>query len=357
METHDSIDRAIDQTIRQALALKASDLHLSAGLPPMARVHGVLRALDPSGPAWSDAQVRQVLQQLMTPARWTAFQAHLEDDFALTHPDWGRWRINAFHQHRGAALVMRFIPAAVPRLAELQAPALLSGLALQTHGLILVTGPTGCGKSTLLAALLDHANRTLQGHLLTIEDPIEFVHSPQQCAINQREVGLHSHSFEAALRSALREDPDVILIGELRDLATIRLALTAAETGHLVLASLHTASAPQAIDRMVDVFPAEEKDMVRTLLADALLAVVAQTLCPRQDGTARVAAHEVMVATPAVRNLIREGKGAQLYSALQTGAQAGMQTLDQSLQALRQSGQISADTARSLARFPASVSP
>jgi twitching motility protein PilT len=265
--------------------------------------------------------------------------------------------VNAVQQHRGAALVLRFIPTTVPRLAELNAPALLSDLALQAHCLILVTGPTGCGKSTLLAALLDHANRTLQGHFLTIEDPIEFVHTPKQCAINQREVVLHTHSFEAAQRSALREDPDVILIDELRDLATIRLALTAAETGHLVLASLHTASAPQAIDRMVDVFPAEEKDMVRTLLADALLAVVAQTLCPRPDGTGRVAAHEVMVATPAVRNLIREGKGAQLYSALQSGALAGMQTLDQSLQALRQKGQISAETARTLARFPGNMSP
>lgn len=342
---------------RQALALGASDLHLSAGLPPMARVHGVLQALNSQTPAWCNGQVQQVLQQLMTAERWSAFATHLEDDFAFTHPDGGRWRVNAFQQHRGTAIVMRAIPDTVPRLADLQAPALLNTLALKSSGLILVTGPTGCGKSTLLAALLDHANRSLQGHLLTIEDPIEFVHTPHQCVVNQREVGLHTHSFEAALRSALREDPDVILIGELRDLATIRLALTAAETGHLVLASLHTASAPQAVDRMVDVFAAEEKDLVRTLLADALLAVVAQTLCPRQDGPGRVAAHEVMVATPAVRNLIREGKTAQLYSVLQTGAQAGMHTLDQSLQGLRQSGQISADTARSLAKFPALLSP
>jgi len=357
METPETIHKTMDETLRQALQLGASDLHLSAGQPPMARVHGVLRVLNSEASVWSDAQVRLVLQQLMTPERWTDFQVRLEDDFAYSHARWGRWRVNAFAQDRGAALVMRFIPATVPRLADLHAPTVLNALAQQAHGLILVTGPTGCGKSTLLAALLDHANRSLQGHLLTIEDPIEFIHTPQQCAINQREIGLHSHSFEAALRSALRQDPDVILIGELRDLATIRLALTAAETGHLVLASLHTASAPQAIDRMVDVFPAEEKDMVRTLLAEALLAVVAQTLCPRQDGKGRVAAHEVMVATPAVRNLIREGKVAQLYSALQTGAQVGMQTLDQSLQALRLSGQISADTARSLARFPAHVSP
>jgi twitching motility protein PilT len=353
MPVHDNPDTVV----RHALSLGASDLHLSAGLSPMARVDGVLSRLDAEASAWSDAQVRQFMEQLMSPQRWTAFQTHHEDDFAFAHPDWGRWRVNAFEQQRGAALVMRCIPTQVPSLSQLHAPDLLSRLALQAHGLILITGPTGCGKSTLLAALLDHANRTLQGHLLTIEDPIEFVHTPQQCAISQREVGLHSHSFEVALRSALREDPDVILIGELRDLATIRLALTAAETGHLVLASLHTASAPQAIDRMVDVFPADEKDMVRTLLADALLAVVTQTLCPRQNHTGRVAAHEVMVATPAVRNLIREGKTAQLYSALQTGAQVGMQTLDQSLNALRLSGHISADTARSLARFPASVSP
>lgn len=353
MQVHDTADKVV----RQALRLGASDLHLSAGLSPMARVDGVLSRMDADAPAWSDAQVRQFMEQLMAPLRWTAFQTQHEDDFAFAHPEWGRWRVNAFEQQRGAALVMRCIPSTVPSLTELHAPALFSRLALRGQGLILVTGPTGCGKSTLLAALLDHINRSLQGHLLTIEDPIEFVHTPKQCAINQREVGLHSLSFEAALRSALREDPDVILIGELRDLATIRLALTAAETGHLVLASLHTASAPQAIDRMVDVFPSDEKDMVRTLLADALLAVVTQTLCPRQNQAGRVAAHEIMVATPAVRNLIREGKTAQLYSALQTGAQMGMQTLDQSLHALQQSGQISAETARSLARFPASVSP
>lgn len=343
--------------VRQALAVGASDLHLSAGLPPMVRLHGALQAFNPPGPVWHDDQVQQVLKQLMPAERWHNFASQREDDFALAHPEWGRWRVNAFHQHRGAALVMRAIPDRVPLLAQLHAPAQLSGLALQPSGLILVTGPTGCGKSTLLAALLDHANRSLQGHLLTIEDPIEFVHTPQRCMINQREVGAHTHSFENALRSALREDPDVILIGELRDLATIRLALTAAETGHLVLASLHTASAPQAVDRMVDVFPAGEKDMARTLLADALLAVIAQTLCPRQDGLGRVAAHEVMVATPAVRNLIREGKTAQLYSVVQTSAHAGMQTLEQSLQALQHSGQISSDTARSLARFPARVSP
>lgn len=337
--------------LAQALALGASDLHLSAGMPPMVRVHGQLHAVDVQAPAWNNSAVQQALQSLLTAERWSAFQTQREDDFAFSHAEWGRWRVNAFQQHRGLALVMRAIPGSVPRLADLQAPALLHDLALHTQGLILVTGPTGCGKSTLLAALLDHANRMRQGHLLTIEDPIEFVHTPQQCAINQREVGVHTHSFEAALRSALREDPDVILIGELRDLATIRLALTAAETGHLVLASLHTASAPQAIDRMVDVFPAAEKELVRTLLAESLLAVLAQTLCPRQDGTGRVAAHEVMVATPAVRNLVREGKTAQLYSALQTGAQAGMQTLDQSLQALQRSDQISAETAHRLSRF------
>ena len=343
--------------LRQALAMGASDLHLSAGQPPMVRVHGQLRAMDPGAPAWNDLQVQHMLQSMVSAERLSAFQTRLENDFAFDHAETCRWRVNAFQQQRGMALVLRAIPATVPLLATLQAPPLLGALVLQTQGLILVTGPTGSGKSTLLAALLDHANRTLQGHLLTIEDPIEFVHTPQQCAVSQREVGMHTRSFEAALRSALREDPDVILIGELRDLATIRLALTAAETGHLVLASLHTASAPQAIDRMVDVFPAAEKELVRTLLAEVLLAVIGQTLCPRQDGPGRVAAHEVMVATPAVRNLIREGKTAQLYSALQTGAQAGMQTLEQSLQALLHSGQISAQTAQRGRRFATRLSP
>jgi twitching motility protein PilT len=346
----------IEQWLRQALALGASDLHLSAGLTPMVRVHGELRALDVQAPACSDAQIRQVIEQIMPPARWAVFADALEDDFAIEWADGGRFRVNAFHHQRGAGLVMRAIAQQVPQLADLQAPELLSSLALKSSGLILVTGPTGCGKSTLLAALLDHANRNLRGHLLTIEDPIEFVHTPQQCAVNQREVGLHTRSFEAALRSALREDPDVILIGEMRDLATIRLALTAAETGHLVLASLHTTSAPKAVDRIVDVFPAEEKDMVRTMLSESLLAVVAQTLCPREDGQGRIAAHEVMVGTPAVRNLIREGKVAQLYSALQTGGQAGMQTLDQSLQALAKKTLISMATARALARFPENFS-
>jgi twitching motility protein PilT len=342
----------IEQWLRKALDLGASDLHLFAGMAPMVRVHGELRTLDTLAPVWTDTQIRQVLGQIMPPARWAVFADTLEEDFAIEWADGGRFRVNAFHHQRGMGLVMRAIAHQVPRLGDLHAPALLSSLALKSSGLILVTGPTGCGKSTLLAALLDHANRSLKGHLLTIEDPIEFVHTPLQCAVNQREVGLHTHSFEAALRSALREDPDVILIGELRDLASIRLALTAAETGHLVLASLHTASAPKAVDRIVDVFPAEEKDMVRTMLSESLLAVVAQTLCAREDGQGRIAAHEVMVATPAVRNLIREGKVAQLYSVLQTGGQAGMQTLDQSLQALAKKSLISMATARALARFP-----
>ncbi|WP_350294841.1 type IV pilus twitching motility protein PilT [Limnohabitans sp. Rim8] len=342
----------IEQWLRMALALGASDLHLSAGLAPMVRVHGELRTLDTQAPVCTDTQIRQVLAHIMPPARWAVFTDTLEDDFAIEWADGGRFRVNAFHHQRGPGLVMRAIAQQVPRLGDLHAPELLSSLALKSSGLILVTGPTGCGKSTLLAALLDHANRSLRGHLLTIEDPIEFVHTPLQCAVNQREVGLHTHSFEAALRSALREDPDVILIGELRDLASIRLALTAAETGHLVLASLHTASAPRAVDRIVDVFPAEEKDMVRTMLSESLLAVVAQTLCKREDGQGRIAAHEVMLATPAIRNLIREGKVAQLYSALQTGGQAGMQTLDQSLQALAKKSLISMATARALARFP-----
>ena len=343
---------SIEHWAAQAVDMGASDLHLSAGAPPMVRLHGALRTLDAALPVSSHAQVLQVLQSLMPSESWSEFANTLEEDFAVSLEGIGRFRVNAFHQQRGAALVMRTIPAEVPTLAALQAPPLLQKLALHSSGLILVTGPTGSGKSTLLAAMLDHANRHLQGHLLTIEDPIEFVHKPQLCAVNQREVGRHTHSFEAALRSALREDPDVILIGELRDLSSIRLALTAAETGHLVLASLHTASAPQAVDRIVDVFAVEEKEMVRTLLAESLLAVIAQNLCPRLDGPGRVAAHEIMVGTPAVRHLVREGKVAQLYSALQTGAQTGMQTLDQSLQALRKAGTISLEVARQCARFP-----
>ena len=332
---------------RQALALGASDLHLSAGLPPMVRVHGVLQALNTPSPAWCNGQIQQVLQQLMTAERWNAFATRLEDDFAFAHPDWGRWRVNAFQQHRGTAIVMRAIPDTVPRLIDLQAPGLLNTLALKSSGLILVTGPTGCGKSTLLAALLDHANRSLQGHLLTIEDPIEFVHNSQKCVINHREVGTHTKSFAAALRGALREDPDIIMVGEMRDLETISLAMEAAMTGHLVFGTLHTINAMKTVDRVIEIFPAGQQGQVRSTLADALKAVVSQTLFKRIDIKGRCAALEILIATPAVRNLIREGKTYQILSSMQTGKKFGMQTLDDAIMEFLEKKMVSPDQAYS----------
>lgn len=321
-----------------ALLAQASDLHLSAGRAPMARVHGRLVAL--AEQALGAEAVAALLQTVLNPAQWAEFGRRQDLDFAFEMPGLGRFRVNAFVHRLGPAAVFRHVPERVPSLAELGAPALLAELALRPRGLVLVTGPTGSGKSTTLAAMVDHLNRQRACHLITIEDPIEFVHIPQQALISQREVGVHTADFASALRAALREDPDVLLVGELRDPPTIRLALTAAETGHLVLATLHTHSAPKSVDRIVDVFEAAEKDLVRTMLADSLLAVVCQTLCRRADGQGRVAAHELMLGTPAVRNLVREGKLAQLTSVLQTGAAQGMMTLDQSLGRLLQQGLI-----------------
>ena len=340
----------ITQLLSFSVKNQASDLHLSAGLPPMIRVHGDVRRInvDPL----DDAQVRALLHALMTEAQRDEFEAHLECDFALSVEGLSRFRVNAFHQSRGAAAVLRTIPTEIQSLERLQVPRILADLALRPRGLVLVTGPTGSGKSTTLAAMVHHFNDNMHGHILTIEDPIEFVHAPRRCVINQREVGPNTASFSAALRSALREDPDAILVGELRDLETIRLALTAAETGHLVFATLHTAGAAKTIDRIIDVFPGNEKDMVRAMLSESLLAVISQTLCRRRDGCGRVAAHEILVGTPAVRNLIRESKIAQLYSVMQTGTALGMQTLDQSLLELLRRQLISNAEARALARSP-----
>jgi twitching motility protein PilT len=284
--------------------------------------------------------------------------ADAHTDFAFNHLDFavsleglGRFRINAYLQARGPAMALRLIPDTLPDLKALRAPECVASWGRHAHGLVLMTGPTGSGKSTLLAALLHDINQHSEGHLLTLEDPIEYEHAPLQCLIHQREVGRDTPDFESGLRAALREDPDVILVGEMRDAATIRLALTAAETGHLVLSTLHTASAPQAVDRLVDAFPSHEKEAMRALFAENLIAVLAQTLCPQLGGVGRVAAHEIMVGTPAIKNLIREGKVSQLYSALQTGQASGMQTLDQSLLRHFQSGQISADTLRLLSKF------
>ncbi|WP_314916277.1 type IV pilus twitching motility protein PilT [Pseudomonas helleri] len=315
----------------------ASDLHLSAGVAPMLRVDGEIQRSDL--PMLAPAAARELIHSVMNSAQRSAFESAHEADFSYAVPGLGRFRVNAFEQQRGAGAVFRSITSQVPSLEGLGLGEVFKGLCSLSQGLVLVTGATGSGKSTTLAAMIDHINATRQQHILTIEDPIEYLHAPRQCLINQREVHRDTHSVAAALRSALREDPDVIMLGELRDLETIRLALTAAETGHLVLATLHTASAAKAVDRIIDVFAADEKAMVRTMLSESLQGVIAQTLVKRVGG-GRVAAHEIMLATPAIRNLIRENKVAQMVSAIQTGAAAGMQTLEMSLKRLKENGLI-----------------
>jgi twitching motility protein PilT len=315
----------------------ASDLHLSAGLPPLIRIDGDVRKIDM--PTLEHKQVFDLIYDVMSDKQRKEYESKLEIDFSFEIPDVSRFRVNAFNQNRGSAAVFRTIPSDVLTLEQIKAPELFRELIEKPKGLILVTGPTGSGKSTTLAAMLDHINKNHYGHLLTIEDPIEFVHESKKCLINQREVHRDTLSFESSLRSALREDPDYILVGEMRDLETIRLALTAAETGHLVFGTLHTTSAPKTIDRIVDVFPAAEQGMVRTMLSESLQAVISQTLL-KKIGGGRVAAHEIMIGTPAIRNLIRENKVAQMYSSLQTGQKYGMQTLDQNLVALIRSGQV-----------------
>lgn len=334
-----------------ALALResASDLHLAAGRVPALRVDGRMRPLDL--PPLEPAAMRALLAQCMSERQLREFDAHRDLDFAMALPGAPRCRVSVFEQLHGAGAVLRLLPLRVPSLEELGLGETFRRLLDAGSGLLLVTGPTGSGKSTTLAALVDHLNRQRELHILTLEDPLEFIHEPQRSHVSQREIPRHSPGFAQALRAALRQDPDVLMLGELRDLETIRLALTAAETGHLVLATLHTSSAVKSVDRIVDVFAGEEKAMVRSLLAESLQAVVSQVLVPRIGG-GRVAAHEILVATPAVRNLIREGKMAQLYSAMQTGAGQGMQTLDSSLQGLVVQGQISAESARANRRSP-----
>ncbi|WJN59261.1 type IV pilus twitching motility protein PilT [Pseudomonas sp. SO81] len=327
----------------------ASDLHLSAGLPPMIRVDGDVRRINL--PAMDHKQVHALIYDIMNDKQRKDYEEFLETDFSFEVPGVARFRVNAFNQNRGAGAVFRTIPSKVLSMEDLGMGEVFKKITDVPRGLVLVTGPTGSGKSTTLAAMLDYLNSNKYHHILTIEDPIEFVHESKKCLVNQREVHRDTHGFSEALRSALREDPDIILVGEMRDLETIRLALTAAETGHLVFGTLHTTSAAKTIDRVVDVFPAEEKSMVRSMLSESLQAVISQTLL-KKIGGGRVAAHEIMIGTPAIRNLIREDKVAQMYSSIQTGGALGMQTLDNCLKGLVSKGLVSREAAREKAKTP-----
>lgn len=342
----------ITELLAAGVRLRASDLHLSAGLAPMLRVDGDVWPLD--WPVLAPTQVAELLSPLLNNHQQKDFETSLETDFAFELPEVARFRVNVFQQHRGMGAVFRTIPSTVQSLENLGLGEVFRRIADLPHGLVLVTGPTGSGKSTTLAAMIDYLNTHRRQHILTLEDPIEFVHQPKNALINQRQVHRDTHSFSNALRSALREDPDVILVGELRDLETIRLALTAAETGHLVFGTLHTTSAAKSVDRVVDVFPAGEKAMVRSMLSESLQAVVSQVLV-KKIGGGRVAAHEIMLGTPAIRNLIREDKVAQMYSAIQTGGALGMKTLDMSLKELVSQGLISREHAREKARVPGDI--
>ncbi|HWP64673.1 MAG TPA: type IV pilus twitching motility protein PilT [Candidatus Limnocylindria bacterium] len=327
----------IQQLLEAANARGASDLHLSAGEPPAARVHGDLTRME--GAALTPAEVLELIHSIMTESQREHFAVEHECDFAADLPGVGRYRVNAFVHNRGPGAVLRNIPTKVPQLEDMGLPPVLKDLCEKERGLVLVTGPTGSGKSTTLAAMVNHINQTWDAHILTVEDPIEFVHTPQRCFVNQREVGPHTKSFANALRAALREDPDVILVGEMRDLETISLAITAAETGHLVFGTLHTSSAAKTIDRIIDAFPGEQQAQIRAMLSESLEAVIAQTLVKKKGG-GRVAACEILVGVPAVRNLIREGKLHQIPSMMQTGQRLGMQTLDMAFADLLKKGLI-----------------
>ena len=333
----------IAQLLAFSVKNNASDLHLSAGVPPMIRVDGDVKRVNM--PALTHKDVHSMIYDIMNDKQRKDFEEFLETDFSFEIPKLARFRVNAFNQSRGTGAVFRTIPSDILTLEDLQAPIIFKDISMYPRGIVLVTGPTGSGKSTTLAAMIHYVNENKPDHILTIEDPIEFVHESKRSLINQREVNRDTLGFSEALRSALREDPDVILVGEMRDLETIRLALTAAETGHLVFGTLHTSSAAKTIDRIVDVFPAQEKEMVRSMLSESLRVVISQTLLKRTGG-GRIAAHEIMIGTPAIRNLIREGKIAQMYSAIQTGQGQGMQTLDQNLQELMVKGLISKEEAR-----------
>lgn len=325
---------------------RASDLHLSSGNPPIVRIHGDI--LPMNTPPMGADQVKQLVYSIMSDAQRTQYERDLELDFAVSFGSDMRFRVNVFNTINGPAAALRDIPTRVLSLEELQSPEVFKSFANIKKGLVLVTGPTGSGKSTTLAAIIDHINASHNHHILTIEDPIEFVHQSKRSLINQREVGSSTKSFAAALKSALREDPDVILVGELRDLETISLALTAAETGHLVLGTLHTNSAPKTIDRIIDVFPADDKEMIRSMIAGSIEAIVTQSLLKRADNSGRVAAHEILLGTPAVRNLIREGKIPQLVSIMQMNTKMGMQTMKDCVFKLMENGIITEETAKAV---------
>ena len=334
----------IDDLLKFLVENEGSDLHISAGLEPRFRIHGDMEIAE-GVPALTPEDVVEMIKHMATEDQMKIFEERLEHDFSYQLGDLARFRVNIFNQTRGPGIVMRTIPTKVLTLEQLGAPEVFKGIARQPRGMVLVTGPTGSGKSTTLAAMIDEINKSEKGHILTVEDPVEFVHQSQLSLVNQRELGAHTHSFANALKSALREDPDIILVGEMRDPETIGLALTAAETGHLVFGTLHTSSAAKTIDRVVDVFPAEEKEMIRAMLSESLRAVISQTLLRKQGG-GRIAAHEIMIATSPIRNLIRENKIPQMYSSIQTGQAHGMQTLDQNLKHLVVNGLVDINEAK-----------
>ncbi|MDX8392849.1 MAG: type IV pilus twitching motility protein PilT [Mariprofundaceae bacterium] len=333
----------ISELLAFTVKKEASDLHISSGEPPMIRIHGDMTRI--KVPPIDARTVQSMVYDIMNDDQRKHFEEILELDFSFALGDIARFRVNAYYQQRGMAAVFRVIPSEVLTLEQLKTPDIFKEIVMKPRGICLVTGPTGSGKSTTLAGMIDHRNGIEKGHILTIEDPIEFVHQSKNCLISQRELGPHTKSFDNALKSALREDPDVILVGELRDLETIRLALTAAETGHMVFGTLHTSSAPKTIDRIIDVFPAAEQAMVRSMLSESLQAVISQALIKTADGNGRVAAHEIMLGTPAIRNLIRENKVPQMVSVLQTAQREGMQTLDNNLQQLVRTRKITQQAA------------
>jgi len=329
------------QLLITTIEKNASDVHLTVGNPPMLRIHGSIQPLDGNSQPLTQEDLHTSLYDILTEEQRKRLERDKELDFALELKTVGRFRANVFHTRRGKGAAFRYIPSQIKPLGELGLPEeTLKQVCDRKKGLILVTGPTGSGKSTTLAAMIDYVNSTRYDHIITTEDPIEFIHEHKNCIVNQREVGSNTHSFANALRSALREDPDVILVGEMRDLETISLALTAAETGHLVLATLHTMNAPKTVDRVIDVFPPQQQQQIRVMFAEAIAAVISQVLLKRRDGRGRIAALEIMIATPAIRNLIREGKTHQLSSIIQTSQKIGMQNMDQVLKNLAMTGKV-----------------